>query len=72
MEGLPAGVEQCAEVLGPAECPLAVIAGNHRCHVILRVTDFPALHLLLRQAVRAFTAPRSVYMEVDIDAVSLL
>ncbi len=72
VESLPAGVDDCAEVLGPAECPLAVIAGNHRCHVIFRATAFQALHALLREAVQAFPLPRAIWMEVDIDPVSLL
>ncbi len=69
---LPPQVADCAEVLGPAECPLAVIAGNHRYHLILRAADFSALHALLAEAVRAYALPRSVHLEVDVDAVSLL
>ena len=30
-----------AEVLGPAECPLATVAGNHRWQVLVRSQDFP-------------------------------
>jgi primosomal protein N' (replication factor Y) len=60
------------EVLGPAECPLSVIAGNSRTQVLLRSADFGRLHAAARRAVRSFAAPAGVYLEVDVDPVSLL
>jgi primosomal protein N' (replication factor Y) len=60
------------EVLGPAECPLAVIAGSHRTQVLLRSPDFTRIHGAARRALSAFTAPAGVYPEVDVDPVSLL
>ncbi len=59
------------EALGPAECPLAVIAGNSRTQVLLRAADFGAVHAAARQGLRAFTPPAGVYLEVDVDPVSL-
>jgi primosomal protein N' (replication factor Y) len=60
------------EVLGPAECPLSVIAGNSRTQVLLRSSDFGRLHAAARQSLRSFTPPAGVYLEVDVDPVSLL
>jgi len=60
------------EVLGPAECPLSIIAGNHRNHLIFRSKDFRNLHTLVRRSLERFQAPAGVYVEVDVDPVSLL
>ena len=60
------------EVLGPAECPLAVIAGNSRTQVLLRAAEFNRVHAAAHRALRAFSPPAGVYLEVDVDPVSLL
>jgi primosomal protein N' (replication factor Y) len=60
------------ELLGPAECPLKTISGNHRYQVILRSGNFGSLHRLARETLAAYTAPSSVYVEVDVDPMSLL
>ncbi|TFG64406.1 MAG: primosomal protein N', partial [Spirochaetales bacterium] len=60
------------EVLGPAECPIQTIAGNHRFHLILRSWDFSKTHALVRAAALDFSCPSGVYMEIDIDARNLL
>jgi len=60
------------EVLGPVECPLAVISGNARTQVLLRSQDFRKVHAATRQALNSFAAPAGVYTEVDVDPVSLL
>lgn len=63
---------EAAEVMGPAECPLGVISQNHRHHIILRSTSFSATHRSLRRVLSAYRAPQRVYVEVDVDPVSLL
>ncbi|MBN2553163.1 MAG: primosomal protein N' [Spirochaetales bacterium] len=67
-----AGGANGVDVLGPAECPLAVIAGNHRNHLIFRSRNFKDLHGLVRRALQRFQVPAGVYVEVDVDPVSLL
>jgi primosomal protein N' (replication factor Y) len=67
-EHWPEGVE----VLGPVECPLSVIAGNHRNHLIFRSRKFRDLHSLVRRSLERFQTPAGVYIEVDVDPVSLL
>jgi primosomal protein N' (replication factor Y) len=60
------------EMLGPAECPLAVISGNYRQQLILRSERFGGLHRLAGKALEGFKRPSSVYVEIDVDPVSLL
>ncbi len=67
---LPSG----AELLGPTECPIAVIAGNARRQLLLRSQSLGAIHAHLRRALAAY-AERSesgAYIETDVDPVSLL
>jgi primosomal protein N' (replication factor Y) len=60
------------EALGPAECPLAVMSGNTRTQVLLRSADFRRLHAAARAALEGLDVPGGVYVEVDVDPVSLL
>jgi primosomal protein N' (replication factor Y) len=60
------------EMLGPAECPLAIIAGNHRNHLIFRSTNFKRVHALVKRSLERIPVPSGVYVEVDVDPVSLL
>lgn len=61
-----------AEILGPAECPLAVISGNVRQQLLIRTSDFSASHNILTVAKKSFTPQSGVYLEIDIDPVNLL
>jgi len=61
-----------AEVLGPAEAPLAKIAGNFRVHLIVRTTRFPEAHARVNAALQEYKAPAGVYVEVDVDPQALL
>ena len=60
------------EVLGPAECPLSVIAGNSRRHLIIRTSRFSETHAQLARVYPPDRAPRGVFLEIDVDPVSLL
>ena len=60
------------EVLGPAECPLSVIAGNSRRHLLIRTTRFGRLHAQLAVIFPLDRTPRGVHVEIDVDPVSLL
>ena len=64
----PSGIE----ILGPVVCPLAVIAGNHRFHVLFRGQSFSKVHKIVSHSIRRFACPRGVYLEVDVDPISLL
>ncbi len=63
-----------ADMLGPSECPINIIAGNHRCHIMLRGKSMGTLHRAARQALEIYEQQKDsrVYIEVDVDPVSLL
>jgi len=63
-----------ADMLGPAECPIGIINGNHRRQIILRGKSMGALHGAARVALERYEQGRDarVYVEVDVDPVSLL
>lgn len=60
------------ELLGPVECPLSIIAGNHRLQIILRAPKLTPSHRALERALARFVPPSGVHLEVDVDPVSLL
>ncbi|MBT3275825.1 MAG: primosomal protein N', partial [Spirochaetales bacterium] len=61
-----------AEILGPAECPLSTISGNSRHQLIIRTKDFSSAHTALSGFLRSNKPASGIYIEVDIDPVSLL
>jgi primosomal protein N' (replication factor Y) (superfamily II helicase) len=67
--------ERCgdaAEMLGPAECPLARISGNYRFQTIVRTTRFSQAHARVSAALDEYKGPSGVYVEVDVDPQALL
>ena len=69
-EALPES--SAVEILGPAECPLSMISGNYRYQIIIRTDNFKMIHSLLKGALGQFNPPSGVYLEADVDPVSLL
>jgi primosomal protein N' (replication factor Y) len=67
-------IPQGADMLGPAECPIGIINGNHRRQLILRGASMGALHGAARVLLERYESGRDtrVYLEVDVDPVSLL
>ena len=61
-----------AELLGPAECPLGMVAGTMRWQVIARAPELGSLHKAMAAALAAFKPPASVRLEPDVDPVSLM
>jgi primosomal protein N' (replication factor Y) len=63
-----------ADILGPAECPVAMIAGNHRMQVLLRGERMASLHAAAGLAIAAYEKdkPGGVYLEADVDPVNVL
>jgi primosomal protein N' (replication factor Y) len=63
-----------ADFLGPAECPIGIIAGNHRRQFLLRGPSMRSLHGAARTILDRYENGRDtgVYIEVDVDPVSLL
>jgi primosomal protein N' (replication factor Y) len=63
-----------ADTLGPAECPIGVIAGNFRRQLILRGASMGTLHAAARTILDRYEKGKDsrVYLETDVDPVSLL
>jgi primosomal protein N' (replication factor Y) len=63
-----------ADMLGPAECPLSVIANQHRRHIILRGKTMGALHASASRIIDIYEKGKDTvcYLEIDVDPVSLL
>lgn len=60
------------EILGPSECPLSKIAMNYRHQLILRGKKIGIMQKLVASLLYNYTPPQKVYLEVDVDALSLL
>ena len=60
------------EILGPAECPLSKIAANYRQQIILRGPSVSLLQYMAQTFRDNFKSPGEVYIEYDVDPVSLL
>jgi primosomal protein N' (replication factor Y) len=61
-----------AEILGPAECPLSLVAGTYRWQLLFRSADLGPLHGALATLLADYRAPASVRLEADVDPVSLM
>jgi primosomal protein N' (replication factor Y) len=61
-----------AELLGPAECPLGMVAGTSRWQLIARAPELGPLHRAMAAALADFKIPASVRIEPDVDPVSLM
>jgi primosomal protein N' (replication factor Y) len=62
------------DMLGPAECPIGIISGNYRRQLILRGKSMGLLHAAARRLLARYETGKDsrVYVEVDVDPVSLL
>jgi primosomal protein N' (replication factor Y) len=63
-----------ADMLGPAECPSGMIAGNFRRQLLLRGPEMGGLHRAARLALAGYERGKDgrVYLEVDVDPVNVL
>jgi primosomal protein N' (replication factor Y) len=63
-----------ADALGPAECPLGIISNQYRRHLILRGKNMGTLHAATGAMLAQYEKQKDsrVYLEVDVDPVSLL
>jgi primosomal protein N' (replication factor Y) len=65
-------ISGAVELLGPVECPFSRIAGNWRFHMIFRGPSFAEVHRSVRSLYEHYVPPRGVYLEFDVDPLSLL
>ena len=63
-----------ADMLGPAECPIGVINGNSRRHLILRCPSINAIQSVTRKILALYEKGKDskTYLEIDVDPVSML
>jgi primosomal protein N' (replication factor Y) len=63
-----------ADALGPAECPISIMNGNHRRQLLLRGKTMGTLHAAAKTILDSYDQGRDAraYLEVDVDPVSLL
>jgi primosomal protein N' (replication factor Y) len=67
-------IPQGADMLGPAECPIGVINDNYRRQLILRSPSIGSLHGIATEMVNRYEKGKDakVYLEIDVDPVSML
>lgn len=69
-ERLPSG----CDVLGPADCPISLMAGNYRKQLIVRGKTMEGIHRAVQGAMMLYEEKKisGVYVELDVDPVQLL
>lgn len=69
-ERLPSG----CDVLGPADCPISLMAGNYRKQLIVRGKAMVGIHRAVQGAMMLYEKKKfsGVYVELDVDPVQLL
>lgn len=63
---------QEVEILGPAECPLNMVAGNYRWQILLRGKSIKPLQDAAKVLVWGYKPLKDVYIEVDVDPINLM
>lgn len=71
-EKLEENLGDLGEVLGPSECPLSIIAGNFRYQILIRTNSFSLVHGTVYSLYINWKVQRGVYIEIDVDPVTLL
>lgn len=60
------------EIIGPAECPIERINSSWRYQILLKSSSIIPLQTVARKLLFDYTHPQNVYIEYDVDPVSLL
>lgn len=61
-----------ADIMGPAECPLSLISGNHRRQILLRSDNFSLIQKAAEKFIHEYKPLAGIYVEADTDPISLL
>ena len=69
---LKANIQSGVDILGPAECPLSMISLNYRHQIILRSKQIVPMQKMAEVLIYGYSAPKNVYIEVDVDPVNLM
>ena len=68
LDGAPRGME----IIGPAECPIEKINSSWRYQILLKGSSIVPLQTAARKLLFDYTHNQNVYIEFDVDPVSLL
>lgn len=60
------------EILGPSDCMLSLVAGNHRMQLLLRAETLAPMQKAVYRFITEYKVAAGVYIETDVDPVSLL
>ena len=60
------------DLLGPAPCPIAKVARNHRYHLLLRAPTIRPILATVRRRLRGVRLEPGVHLELDLDPVAVL
>ena len=60
------------EIIGPAECPIEKINSSWRYQILLKSSSVVPLQTMARSLLQDYTHNQNVYIEYDVDPVSLL
>ncbi len=60
------------EIIGPAECPIEKINSSWRFQILLKSSSIVPLQAMARSLLQDYTHSQNVYIEYDVDPVSLL
>lgn len=71
-ENIPAGTKKGVEIIGPAECPIEKINSSWRYQILLKSSSIVPLQTMARALLFNYKHNQSVYIEYDVDPVSLL
>lgn len=69
---LEANLPKGAEIIGPAECPILKLSQNYRYQILLKGSSVLPLQAMAKKLQNGFTHPQNVFIEYDVDPVSLL
>ena len=69
---LSSSVGTKGEVIGPAECPIFMTNNNYRYQLLLRSDNIAVLQKNAENLLYNYTHAQSVYIECDVDPVSIM
>ena len=71
-QNIPAGAKNGVEIIGPAECPIEKINSSWRYQILLKCTSVMVIQSMARKLLFDYRHNQNVYIEYDVDPVSLL
>ncbi len=71
-ENIPTGTKKGIQIIGPAECPIEKINSSWRFQILLKCSSVTPLQTMARKLLFEYKHNPAVYIEYDVDPVSLL